>query len=84
MNQVERDLTYRLDALKAGCDQYGWDSEWCKASTEVWENQHKMNVMTEKYYDYAVVTFLIILVILLASFLLRRKLTSEEVIPPVS
>jgi len=77
MNQVERDLTYRLNALKAGCDQYGWDSEWCKTSTQIWEDQHKMNVVMEKYGDYAVI-FLIVLVVLLIPFLLGWKLTNKE------
>ena len=49
MNQVERDLTYRLDALKAGCDNYGWESEWCRTSMEIWQSQHNMNVWVERF-----------------------------------
>ncbi|MDO8589849.1 MAG: hypothetical protein Q7R69_01075 [bacterium] len=52
MNQVERDLTYRLDALKATCNQYGLQSYECKTSMEIWQDQHDWNVMYEKYGDY--------------------------------
>ena len=61
MNQVELDLTYRLDALKAGCNQYGWESEWCITATQAWLEQHNMNTMNEKYGDYMLVGIFIVL-----------------------
>ena len=65
MNQVELDLTYRLDELKAMCNQYGWESEMCKTSVQLWLDQHKMNLMIEKYSDYLEIGFIIILFIVL-------------------
>lgn len=52
MTQVERDLTYRRDALVSICTQYGTESQECKASTEMWEKQHTMNLWTEVYSSW--------------------------------
>ena len=70
MNQVERDLTYRLDALKAVCNQYGLESYECKAYTQIWQDQHEWNVKYEKYSDYFSTGLIIILLIVLVTLLL--------------
>lgn len=44
MNQIQRDLTYRLDAVKSVCEQHGQESNTCQQAIQFWESQHAMNV----------------------------------------
>lgn len=74
MNQVERDLTYRLDALKATCSQYGLESEMCKNSMQLWQEQHDWNVKYEKYSDYFGLGLSLFLFIMLLPFLVGKIL----------
>jgi len=53
MNQLERDYTYRLDLVKAICEQHGYESQDCQQSMEIWQIQHNLNVM----FHYASQTF---------------------------
>ena len=52
MTQTQRDLTYRLDALKSICETSGYQSEICQSSIGVWTIQHDMNVRMEKFAVY--------------------------------
>lgn len=51
MDQITRDLTYRLDALKSICQTYGFESESCQYSLEIWNRQHAWNVLFSKLSD---------------------------------
>ena len=72
MNQIERDLTYRLDALKEGCNEYGWESEWCKSSIQIWEEQHRFNIRMERHGDYVEAVFQFILFLFFVFFILGK------------
>lgn len=48
MDQITRDLTYRADAVRAGCEMYGWGSPKCESLQEMWDNQHAMNLATAR------------------------------------
>jgi len=43
MNQIQRDYTYRLDAVKEVCVNYGYESKECQQITQIWETQHNSN-----------------------------------------
>lgn len=78
MNQTSRDLTYRLDAVKAGCEMYGWESAKCTELQSVWKSQHAMNVRLEMLQSASWFLFILILlgwVVLLvwAKYLLYRS-----------
>ena len=52
MNQIQRDLTYRLDAVKSVCGRYGQESEICQQSIQLWESQHTMNIFNARMFLY--------------------------------
>jgi len=56
MNQVQRDLTYRQDAVQQVCDQYGQESEICQQSIQIYESQHVGNVFNDQMFSYIKLT----------------------------
>lgn len=77
MDQLERDLTYGLDGVRATCIQYGWKSSECQNSIEIWQNQHNWNIKFEKYNDYLGVGFIIIVLIITLPFLVGHVLKHQ-------
>ena len=53
MNQIQRDLTYRLDVVQSICKQYGYKSEDCQYSIQIWESQHVMNMFYSQMFLYS-------------------------------
>ena len=53
MNQIQRDLTYRLDGVRAVCEQNGLESEACQQSIQLWESQHAINVVSSQIFLYS-------------------------------
>ena len=73
MNQTQRDLTYRLESLKQICSQYGYNSETCQRSTEIWESQHAMNVLYSQVSFFGSILGFFVLGIILCFFILKPK-----------
>ncbi|MDD2935275.1 MAG: hypothetical protein PHX25_02255 [Candidatus Pacebacteria bacterium] len=69
MDQVERDLTYRLDAVKSVCNNYGLESSECLQSQQIWENQYKTNLLSSKFSNILSGLFVIIVGIILFIYL---------------
>lgn len=60
MNQIQRDLTYRLDAVQLVCEQYGTRSEICQQSIQLWELQHAANMRSAQMSFYIQCMWIII------------------------
>lgn len=84
MNQIQRDLTYRHEAVKAICEQNGYDSQVCQESIRAWESQHGMNMLSFKVSFYAEIIVVILGVFILGYFLyfqyLKSKIKKSEVL----
>lgn len=52
MNQTQRDLTYRLDAVQSICQRHSSGSEVCQQSIQLWELQHETNVFSAQISSY--------------------------------
>lgn len=67
MTQIERDLTYRLDALKSVCSYHGIDSLECQSSIDLWSIQHEANFRHEKILNFnsAVTSFFLFLLLVI-------------------
>ncbi len=61
MDQIQRDLTYRKEALQSICNEYGYESKKCQQSIEIWERQHSANFLTSQTSAILFVTVFIII-----------------------
>jgi len=77
MNQLQRDATYRLDALKSICEDHGYDSEACQQSIQIWESNHSSNVLSAKASFVGSVFLILILATILGVSLYSRFLKSK-------
>ena len=77
MNQTQRDLTYRSDALQSVCNEYGFASEECQQATQLWEQQHSMNVWTSKIFTIGFILLIVIVCCFLCFNLYMRMLIKK-------
>ena len=69
MNEVTRDLTYRLDIVKEVCGTYGWNSTKCVQVRDMWQRQHDANVLQEKFSTFFSGVGFTIFIVLVFSYL---------------
>lgn len=74
MNQVQRDLTYRREAVEKVCEQNGYESQICQESMQIWESQHNMNLLSARFSFYAEIIFVIMGLLVFGYFLFFRFL----------
>lgn len=74
MNQLERDFTYRLDAVKEICEQHGSESQECQQAIGVWELQHNANITSYNLTLYGKFALIILVVFVLGYFLFLKSL----------
>lgn len=79
MDQMQRDLTYRRDAVEAICEQHGYDSQVCQESIQILESQHGMNTFSSKVSFYGEIVLIILGVLVLGYFLYVQYLKSKVV-----
>ncbi|OHA03282.1 MAG: hypothetical protein A3J10_01910 [Candidatus Sungbacteria bacterium RIFCSPLOWO2_02_FULL_54_10] len=75
VNQIQRDLAYRLDALQSICEQYGAQSEMCQQSIQLWELQHAANVRSAhiSFYIHRIGTIISLLIgLIILGFILWK------------
>lgn len=51
MDQLMRDYTYRLDALRSVCEPAGWKGTECLSLLDVWSQTHTMNLFNEWFFS---------------------------------
>ncbi|OGI61093.1 hypothetical protein A2814_02030 [Candidatus Nomurabacteria bacterium RIFCSPHIGHO2_01_FULL_38_19] len=77
MDQLQRDLTYRLDAVKQICNQYGQESDMCQQSMQLWESQHSMNTFNTQVLFYLKLTGSILIIFIVGFFIYSSILKSR-------
>lgn len=78
MNQIQRDMTYRLDAVDSICEQYGRESETCQQTIQAWETQHSTNVLSTQVFFYLQLTVGVFIIIFLTFTLYSWFLKSKQ------
>lgn len=66
MNQIQRDETYRLNAVESICEQYGRESEICRQAIQTWETQHSTNIVRPQAFLYIKLTGSVFVILILA------------------
>ena len=84
MDQIQRDLTYRLDALLQICDRYGYESDICQQSIQIWKSQHSANMLFanhERYTSWMSSVEIILIFVILGTILYFwfPKLKSQKI-----
>ena len=74
MNQTQRDLTYRLDAVRQACDQYGQESDICQQSIQLWKSQHDMNVFNVQISFYIKLAGSVLVIFVFSMFVYSKFL----------
>lgn len=69
MNQIQRDLTYRLDAVQQTCNTYGQESEQCQQLMSLWESQHATNLFNAQMFLYVKLIGSILVIFILGIFI---------------
>lgn len=82
MNQIQRDFTYRLDAVRSVCEQHSYESQECQQSIQLWEHQHNWNLFYTKVFLYdkfvLYVAGFLILSFFIFSYFLKLFLKSKK------
>jgi len=77
MNQLQRDLTYRLEAVQSVCDQNGEESQACKDVVQLFESQHNMNMFSSSVFLYGELIALTFSVFIFGCFLYFQFIKSK-------
>ena len=74
MTPLQRDFTYRLDAVKEVCESSGFQSNDCQYAIKIWNLQHNANVsvarMQNAFLDTTNILLIIFIGICIVSFLI--------------